>query len=179
MLTNNRAVEVPLSYKHKPTVFTLYPLGDRAMLWSAHYADKEVVREKGSNRGYWVETFLSFAGIGPGWAWCASFVYWCMSKAGHKPSVRFPARVVSFYEWAAQNGRLCPIGDVQRADLFGWINEDGATGHIGFVIKRVDRNTIETIEGNVGKEGQKQGVHRKTRWCGTDKRWFGIRLNED
>ena len=45
-------------------------------------ADKPVREEpRNSNRGPDVETYLRSVGLGPGYAWCAAFVYWCAQQA--------------------------------------------------------------------------------------------------
>src|SRR5574343_1395365 len=78
----------------------------------------KVREELGSNHGKWVDKFLAFVGLKPGYAWCAAFVAWCLGQAGadkanlpkHAPSV------IGWYTWAKQTGRL--TGVPKRNRLF-------------------------------------------------------------
>lgn len=132
------------------------PPWERALHWASLYAVRGV-KEQGKNAGPWVVLFLSKVGLGPGYAWCAAFVYHCLLKGEAKslPSKWKAAGVRYWVEWAKKEGRL--VQTPQRGDLFYWLNANGS-GHIGFV-----RNTgawpqyVETIEGNTDKGGSREG----------------------
>jgi hypothetical protein len=53
---------------------------------------------KGSNKGPDVEKYLKSVGLGGGYAWCMSFVYWCVQQA------------------ATEMGNKKPIGENRRCD---------------------------------------------------------------
>ena len=49
------------------------------------------IREKGGhNRGPEVERYLRSVGLGPGFSWCAAFVYWCFAQSAKQCKVRNP-----------------------------------------------------------------------------------------
>lgn len=80
-------------------------------------------------------------------AWCADFVYYCLSKAGLVPegydSINH-AYCPSIAQWARQNGRaFTDPSQAKPGDLLIMNSE----GHIGIVTK-VDSEGIHTIEGN-------------------------------
>jgi hypothetical protein len=162
--------------------FAALPIEERALQWARHWCDSIKVREVGINAGYWVEKFLGWAGIGRGWAWCASFVHACYLHAGwdsKRGGVSHPARVREWRNWAKRTGRIVEDWKrVERGMLFFWINGDGLTGHIGFVVRR-ERNTagghvIHTIEGNASNERGQQGCFRRIRLWSKPHRFFAI-----
>lgn len=145
---------------------------EKALLAAAYCADVVRVRETGQNRGVWVQKFLAAVGLGPGYAYCASFVFWCLKTAGYKGDLpKLPAAVRNWAAWAQKTGRI--VDKPERGDLFYWLNEDG-TGHIGFVVKNRGM-MVDTLEGNTNEAGSREGdgVYRKSR--GTAKLRF-IRL---
>lgn len=80
-------------------------------------------------------------------AWCADFVYYCLSNAGLVPegydSINH-AYCPSIAQWARQNGRaFTDPSQAKPGDLLIMNSE----GHIGIVTK-VDSDGIHTIEGN-------------------------------
>lgn len=98
-------------------------------------------------------------------AWCASFVYWCLRRAGISRSSlpkRWKAPAVRFWvAWAKKEGRITKTPN--RGYLFFWLN--GTRGHIGFVNRVGGNGLFRTIEGNTNFRGAREGdgVYRKKR----------------
>ena len=134
------------------------PAWERALHWASVYAVAKVKESRG-NTGFWPALFLSKVGLGPGYAWCAAFVFHCLDKAGADrnklPNKWKGASVREWVLWAKAGGRLKDAP--KRGHLFYWLSANG-TGHIGFV-----RNTaswpewVETIEGNTNASGGREG----------------------
>lgn len=102
------------------------------------------VREAtGRNDGTRVEEYLAYTGLGKGHAWCAAFVSWCYSQAGH---------LVPRNAWSPA---LFPVArryssqQIRPADLFGIYNQRlGRINHVG-IIRKIEGNWLLTVEGNV------------------------------
>jgi hypothetical protein len=150
---------------------------ENALLIAAYLCDKEKVREKGLNRGVWVERFLAAVGLGPGYAWCAALVTFALREAGWQGGYpKGPAAVRNWAKWAEETGRITK--SPQRGDLFFWLNP-GGTGHIGFV-RGVTATHVETIEGNAqagrgGDQREGDGVYRRSRQRTADLRFISLR----
>lgn len=146
--------------------YAVLPGGHRAVAW----ADSQVgVRERGRNRGPEVQEYQAVAGLGSGggFAWCASFVYWCCLKAGMPtcglPRIGSCAAVRNWVLHAGTKGAL--VSSAGRGRLFYWLNSDG-TGHIGFCLGPAVLGVFRTIEGNTdGESGSREGdgVYKRTR----------------
>lgn len=146
------------------------PLPERALMLAAQFCDVDHVHEEpiGSNRGAWVDTFLTYARAEPGEPWCAAFVAYCVGQAGRNvyapnygDGVRYPASVASWVDWARSAGRWSR--SPRRGRLFA-IARRGVT-HLGFVAEVNPDHTIATIEGNSNENGSREGyeVCRRTR----------------
>lgn len=142
------------------------PIAERALhVAAARIGEREVRR----NSSPWIDRFLAAVGLNPGYAWCASFVYWSLRASGWDASLlpqrRKAAAVVNWRRWAAENDLITL--KPRRGDLMLWVNLDNVTGHIGFITK-VDGREFETIEGNTNDAGSREGdgVYRKTRQMG-------------
>lgn len=142
------------------------PLIERALMLAAARVGE---RETNRNSSTWVDLFLRAVGLAPGYAWCASFVYWCLTESGWPaeslPEKRRAAGVITWSRWAEERGLI--VSEPRRGDLMFWLNRDGRTGHIGF-ITAVHGDVLSTIEGNTDGEGSREGdgVYRKTRLLG-------------
>lgn len=128
-----------------------------------------------SNRGPAVERYLARVGLGPGFAWCCAFVYWCFDEAAKSMGRANPmfrtagclahwagapgagARRIQRFQAVADPGLLQP-GMIFIMD-FG-----GGAGHTG-LIERVNGGLIDTIEGNTdaSKTREGGGVYRLSR----------------
>lgn len=142
-----------------------HALGDRerALIVAAYFCDTVKVREEQVNRGYWVTRFLAGVGLGPGYAWCAAFVTYCIRQAGYTGDLpKGAAAVQNWVTWAKATGRL--VKSPSRGDL-GFLSATGPS-HIFFVVSVDERlGVARTIEGNTNAEGAREGngVFRRTR----------------
>jgi hypothetical protein len=113
---------------------------------------------KGSNKGPDVEKYLKSVGLGGGYAWCMSFVYWCVQQAATEMGIKNPLVKTGgvMVQWNSTTCRKVPkTGNVQPGDIF--IMQFGhGTGHTGFVMK-VENNAVYTIEGNTNDDGSREG----------------------
>ncbi|QIH32852.1 CHAP domain-containing protein [Sphingobacterium sp. DR205] len=102
----------------------------------------------GNNDGKRVEEYLTYTGLGKGYAWCAAFVSWCYGKAGR--SVPSNAWSPALFPKARRYSQRQIQGDAIRpADLFGIYNRQLARiDHVG-IVRKIERNWILTVEGNV------------------------------
>ena len=129
---------------------------------------------KGSNTGKEVDEYLKSVGLGPGYAWCMAFVYWCflqaVGKLGIKTGTPVPrtAGVMSCYNAAVKRPGSCKVmpvadwmkpTDVQPGDQFVMRFAKG-NGHTG-IIERAEYIGgvvwIHTIEGNTNDDGSREG----------------------
>lgn len=121
---------------------------------------------KGTNKGPEVEMYLRSVGLGGGYPWCMAFVYWCVDRAckeggWHNPLLKSGGVM---HQWNNGNFRRIPkTGNVEPGDIFIMQFSHG-TGHTGFVTK-VNKGTVETIEGNTNDDGSREGyeVAKRTR----------------
>lgn len=120
----------------------------------------------GSNSGPRVNQYLASVGLGPGFAWCAAFVYWCASQAaaGANPlprtggvqkmwrdglSLGLPALTTA--EALAQPNRIAP-------GMAFFITHGAGTGHTGFVEGLLPDGRLMTVEGNTNDGASREGV---------------------
>lgn len=126
------------------------------------------VREKtGKNDGKEVEKFLRSVGLGPGYAWCAAFVKYCMLEAGIKAAEKINGMALSCENkknMVFQKGKH--LKDAKAGDVFTlYYAKLGRIGHTGFYNKPVNSSIFETVEGNTNMAGSREGdgVYRKKR----------------
>lgn len=125
------------------------------------------VREKtGKNDGEYVKAYLNSVGLGEGFAWCQSFVYWAFSKSADQLDIANPVPktggVLECLRRAKEKG--CSIYDEpEEGDQF-IMDFGGGKGHTGLV-EAVVGDCIYTIEGNTNGEGSREGdgVYERTR----------------
>lgn len=144
--------------------------GERVLLLMAWLADRQQVRESGTNRGEWVERFLASTGLGPGNPWCAAVLNYCCEAVDAPCPSSGAAAVRNWVSWARQEGKLIPIGEAKRGDLVFWLHDNG-TGHIGIVVD-ARNGRVWTIEGNTssgvrGSQRDGDGLYRRTRFLNT------------
>ena len=139
-------------------------------------ADKPVREDpRNSNRGPDVETYLRSVGLGPGYAWCAAFVYWCAQQAAKTLGCANPlvqtAGCLDHWKRAPGQGakrimaaRAIAQPELVKPGMVLMIDHGRGLGQTGIVERRVG-GLIYTIEGNTdasrGREGG--GVYRLTR----------------
>jgi hypothetical protein len=126
------------------------------------------VRElTGNNDGPEVEMYLKNSGLGPGYAWCSSFIKWVLDSAAVKnsitaysPSAYQSRKVVWKREW---------VKEFKPGQVFTlYYSSLGRIAHTGFCVDRED-NVIITIEGNTSLAGSREGdgVYKKKRSLNT------------
>lgn len=122
-------------------------------------AAKEVgVREKGGNNyGKRVEEYQRADNLpGVGYAWCASFVAWCLKQAGDIPYCNSASCDVVLV-WGRKSGLV--YNTPEPGDIFLRLakNSENDAIHTGFV-KSVNGAVFDTIEGNTNIDGSSDGI---------------------
>lgn len=132
------------------------------------YTSQIGVRElTGKNDGKEVEMYLRTVGLGPGYAWCAAFVKWCMLKAGIKGAERINGMALSCENKSnmvykdgkkIKTPRAGDVGTLYYASL-------KRIGHTFFFDKDINGTVYESVEGNTNQAGSREGdgVYRKKR----------------
>lgn len=115
----------------------------------------------GSNAGPQVNAYLKSVGLGPGYFWCAAFVYWCFQQAADQlkvPNTMLRSASSSdLFAWAKQTGRL--VTRPQKGDIFLVRGGERTHYHTGMVDDVVDGNgRMPTIEGNSNTDGSANGI---------------------
>lgn len=130
------------------------------------------VRESGGpNRGPEVEKFLASVGLGPGYAWCAAFAYFCFEQSAKalripNPAVR-TASVHKAFNDAPPAARVLPGDTVDTPPSPGsiyCIDHGHGRGHCGLVLA-IRETGILGFEGNTNAGGSREGdgVYRRSR----------------
>ena len=118
----------------------------------------------GSNRGPRVEEYLKSVHLGPGYAWCAAFVYWCFEQASASLNRvnPLPRTAGCLDHWNKSNGLKITsqkaIADpslIEPGDIF-IIRGHGIKGHTGIVVG-ICGEFIHTIEGNTNTFHSSEG----------------------
>ncbi len=123
----------------------------------------------GSNRGKEIEMYNSSAGLPAGVSWNASFVYWCYEQAGGANLLQRTGSAIQMWNTLASTNKLSSDvankqpGLIKPGNVF-FIRTGTGTGHVGIVVS-VEKNSIQTIEGNANIKGANygEGVLRMTR----------------
>jgi LysM repeat protein len=153
-----------------PIVVDITPLNNftiRNKIKETYYSQIGIREKTGNNDGYDVEKYLNSAGLGKGYPWCASFIYWVYLKNNLKISVKYPAWVPSYFP---PNKLIYVRGKFENkkpkpGDLIGiWFRSKNRLAHIGFYDDEDDKFFI-TVEGNTNNAGSREGdgVYRKRR----------------
>lgn len=103
-----------------------------------------VMEHGGNNVGPVVSKIIRANGGVPGEPWCGDFTAYCYRQAGSVSVQRAWAGVFSYLGLP----NVFRISDPEPGDLVRF-----RFGHIGLFVRWIDRNTIETIEGNTGASG--------------------------
>jgi len=119
----------------------------------------------GSNKGPEVNEYLKSVGLGPGYYWCAAFVYWCFDEAAKKLEIEnpLPKTAGCINHWNRTKGRKIKAKDAQDnpalivpGSVF-IINHGGGKGHTG-IVRKVVSGYVHTIEGNSNPSGSSNGI---------------------
>jgi hypothetical protein len=136
------------------------------------------VREvpKNSNRGPEVNEYLRRTDLGPGFAWCCAFVYWCFDEAARAVGRANPmfktAGCLTHWTSAQSAGARRVTKSQATADpalvkpgMIFIMDFGGGAGHTGLV-EEITGGLITTIEGNTDASKTREGggvyrLHRK------------------
>lgn len=111
----------------------------------------------GSNKGVDVEKYLKSVGLGGGYPWCMSFVYWTVEEYCKQNNIKNPLIRTGgvLRQWNEIPKEYKFTREPRVGDIF--IMDFGrGTGHTGFVTK-VDLANIYTLEGNSDSSGSRTG----------------------
>ena len=119
----------------------------------------------GTNSGPEVDEYLECVGLGPGFSWCAAFVYWVYNeackKSGSKNCVFKTAGVLS--HWNNSTGKRITSQNafadpslVKPGQVF-IMSYGGGLGHTG-IVEKVNGGFLTTIEGNTNDGGSREGI---------------------
>jgi hypothetical protein len=120
---------------------------------------------EGSNGGPEVDAYLASVGLGTGFYWCASFVYWCFRTAAANLGRANPVFKTAgcLNHWNKTQGRKIPAAEavanpglVKPGHIF-ILNHGAGMGHTGLV-ESVEGGFLHTIEGNSDPEGGSNGI---------------------
>ncbi|NTW60433.1 MAG: CHAP domain-containing protein [Nitrospirae bacterium] len=137
---------------------------------------------RNSNRGPRVEAYLKSVGLGPGYSWCAAFVYWCFREAAGTATTPIVKTGGCLDHWTR-----CEKAGARRIKADEALGNPGLLrpGHIfimdhgrGFghtgMIERISGGLLHTIEGNTDASRTREGggVYRLTRKVGEINKGF-------
>lgn len=116
-------------------------------------------KPKGSNTSPEVNAYLKSVGLGPGYPWCAAFVYYIFDQLSKKLKIPNPLPKLAGVRnhWAAAPADLKITPAEVRANpkllkpgqIFMQSRGDKALGHTGIIVEvNPERGTFVTIEGN-------------------------------
>lgn len=148
-----------------PKISKAAPLGRKALdtaITQIGVMEKPV----GSNSGPEVEQYLKSVGLGPGFAWCAAFTYWCVNQvaAGDNP---LPKSGGVQDMWTRASGKGLPTLKPPQAraepkliapGMLFFVAHDGGTGHTGFIEGMLPGGLLSTVEGNTNDGGTREGI---------------------
>jgi hypothetical protein len=122
------------------------------------YLSYEGVREAtGKNDGPKVEMFLKSTGLGKGNPWCAAFVHFCLERGGVKNTITAWSPT-SFNKSNIVWHKNKSYKAIQPADVFSLYYPGlGRIGHTGFVNRDRGNGKYESMEGNTGGQGVREG----------------------
>jgi hypothetical protein len=114
---------------------------------------------KNSNSGPQVNAYLKRIGLGPGYAWCMAFVYWCVDEAANELKLKNPLVKTGGVMLQYNTTKLRKLPNrskgIKAGDIFIMEFANG-TGHTG-IVEKVGKGLVYTIEGNTNDEGSRDG----------------------
>ena len=120
-----------------------------------------------------IQNFLKSVGLKGRHPYCQAFVYYCHKVNGHN---EFRTGLANGYysslkkKYGFRNGKL-----ENKEGLIVWKYANNSSGHIGFILKKINVNYVKTLEGNTSWDATspdgriyagKQGVFIKQRKIG-------------
>jgi hypothetical protein len=135
-------------------------------LRAVEIADTQLfVRElTGHNDGREVKQYLNSVGLGEGFAWCMSFVYWCFMRAAAALNIANPVPrtggVLSCLQIAKSRGYKIIDDDPQPGDQ-GILDFGAGKGHTFLVNELKPGKRVFTVEGNTSADPSYKGEDRE------------------
>ncbi|MFN4249061.1 MAG: CHAP domain-containing protein [Flavipsychrobacter sp.] len=134
------------------------------------------ITETAKNSSPQIDKYLKSVGLGPGYAWCQAFVFFCFQEAAKQLATANPlpktAGVLACWNKTTPNSRITKSEALQDPSLlqpgYQFIMDFGkGLGHTG-IIERIEGDVLHTIEGNSNDAGSREGteVCRRTRKIG-------------
>lgn len=123
------------------------------------------MRETSRNSGPEVDAYLASVGLGPGYSWCAAFVFWCFHKASVDAQDVNPCPRTAGALHMRELADAAELRDTPEAGDVFVIDHGHGLGHVGFVESFKPDGTLVTVEGNTNGGGSREGdgVYRRTR----------------
>lgn len=128
-----------------------------------------VKEEWGTNRGYWVNRFLTNVKSKPGNQWCAAFVSFCLDSAGVKSLTTRSALARSFVRpYSVKATKVISENmEIPPGSIIVWRRGTTLFGHVG-IVEQWRGKSGTTIEGNTssgvkGSQNDGDGVYRRKR----------------
>lgn len=119
------------------------------------------VRERTSNAGPAIEVILASVGLGPGYSWCAAFVYWGFDQAARELGIKNPLPRTGgcLNHWNTTHGlKFKTEQEPVAGDVFIMKVGTAGAGHTGVVISyNKSEGTVHTIEGNTNNDSSPNG----------------------
>lgn len=111
----------------------------------------------GNNRGPQVDQFLASVGLSPGYAWCASFVFFCFKQAAQQLSLVNPCpRTAGAIKLWTLTEPICRTTTPTSGCIYV-LNHGKGQGHAGIIETVADDGTISEISGNTNAAGSREG----------------------
>ncbi|TYB45009.1 CHAP domain-containing protein [Actinomadura chibensis] len=84
--------------------------------------------------------------------WCDMFISWVGERLGFTDEMGSDAWTVAHARWFQQNGRWGTEPRPGAIVFYAWSGGKDSSDirHVGMVVKKVDDDTIEAVEGNTG-----------------------------
>ena len=109
----------------------------------------------GSNNGPRIKEYLNSVKLGPGYPWCAAFVYWCFERASVRLNRANPLvkTATCMNHWRRTKGvKILSLEAVYNPSLIEpgtvfIISLGNGKGHTG-IVTGIGKSYIQTIEGN-------------------------------
>lgn len=120
---------------------------------------------EGSNSGPQVDAYLKSVGLGPGYYWCAAFVYWCYQQAAANLARANPVFKTAgcVNHWNQTKAKKIAAADavenpalLKPGQIF-IINHGRGAGHTG-MLEKIEGGFLHTIEGNSNPAGSSNGI---------------------
>lgn len=116
------------------------------------------VREVGDNMGARVNEYQRADTLGGvGYAWCGSFISWCLKEADPKIDYCYSASCDIIAAWAKSQGLLHDRPEAGDIFLLFALGSYYDAVHTGLVVK-VDGAAFSTVEGNTNLTGSRTGI---------------------